>query len=127
MKLTKTDKKILELLKIEQYGLSCSLISRRLNIDYAHIFRRLKKLYIHNIVMSIGLNPKIFKINLNTKNSIEFLIVECPKCKTLHKIHNEQLTILCKNKLCLTISNKRTRFYVYNKRIIGNEFIIKYI
>jgi len=52
-------------------------------------------------------------------SNIVLIDVECPKCHTIRKVDIKQTSILCSNEDCLTNTGKRTRFYVYQKRIIN--------
>lgn len=122
MKLSNIDKKILELLNGYEEGLPCYEIARILKRFPNQIFKRLKRMYVYNILEQIRGKPIFWKINFNIVNDLVFYYVKCPKCNEVYKIHYKQTTILCKN--CLTKSGKKYRFYVFNKRIIDSKRII---
>lgn len=117
VKLSRTDKEILEMLRKTNPGLSQLRIAKYLEKDPAHIHRRLNRMVIHGVLDKIKSKPNIFKIKLTQNTALTVLVVMCPKCGQEHNIHHEQSTVLCNNKGCLTQSGYRTRFYVTNKRI----------
>lgn len=117
MRMTKTDLNILVELKKELAGLSCHSISRRTGRDPSQVHKRLKKLAVHGILLKIISKPCIYRINFGKKKEAGFITVACPKCSTEHFVHNEQLTVTCRNNDCTTSSGNKTRFYIFNRRI----------
>ena len=124
MKLSKIDLRIVKKIMDCKSGVACYQIARELSIDVAYIHRRLKIMLRHNILTSINSKPVFYKIDLRNQRELINMIVECPKCKTRHIMHIKQNTKVCDNPDCLTKKGVRTRFNVYDKRIISYNKII---
>lgn len=124
MRLSKTDKKILELLNKEKAGLTCPQMCNKLKIKQPQLFLRLRKMTVYNILEKISSNPTIYRINLKEKHQMIFYHVECPKCKEIRRIHYKHSTATCRNPDCKTKKGAKTRFWIYDNRIIKTERII---
>lgn len=121
--LSKTRKAILELLKHNRHGMACYELSRLLRKDPSQMNKCLKQMVRHSILESIISKPVIYRINLKGRGMV-FFFVKCPKCQCEYKVGEFQVTKVCENPECLRPNGERTRFYLFDRRIVRVERVI---
>ena len=115
MKLSKNDLRILMAIRKEDAPMANYKIARLLGVSPAQTHKRLVILAREHVLHEIDGYPKFYTFNLKNKvQNLMVVTVECPKCEMMHIIHSSQTTVQCE---CLTKSNRRTRFYVFNERV----------
>ena len=115
MKLSRNDLRILMALRKQGRPMANYEIAKALNINPAQSHKRLVILSKEKVLHSIEGYPKFYSFNgKNLVQNFVVLTVECPKCESVHVIHQNQTTVQC---TCETASGKRTRFYIYSRRI----------
>jgi len=92
---------------------------RKLMNKYGYIQKTLKKLVDKGFIERINSKPVFYKIlKPNSRLPVNFRIkVECPKCKEIYIIEEDQQTKQCFN--CKTPTGKSTRFWITNNRIVS--------
>lgn len=123
MKLSRNDLRIIMLLKKEGRAMANYQIAHQLMVHPAQTHKRLAIMEREKILHSDKSYPRFYSFNgRNMVQNFIILTVECPKCQAIHIIHHTQCTIQCD---CTTKSGRKTRFYVFDKRIKSMNSIFK--
>ena len=109
MKITKTDRIILERLREIDTDTCCNL-ARDLDKDIAHIHRRLDRMVLHNVLIRKGGYPKFYEINKNQEKELVMKLVKCPLCREAMAVDFYQIIKTCE---C------GKKFRIYKKHIIN--------
>ena len=118
MKLTKTDKQILEVIKKRPDGISIKEIIFSTGLWQTTVWRRLVKYEKYRIVKKHRTFGFCFyKLNMKKLDTLIFFTIECPKCKAQFTVPEYQDWATCMNKSCVTLKGKPTRFFITGKRI----------
>ena len=108
MKITKTDRIILE--RLRELGTdTCYNLSRDLDKDVAHIYRRLERMVIHKVVIKGGGYPKFYEINKGEEKELVMKMVKCPQCNETRCVDFYQMIKTC-------VCGKK--FRIYKKHIV---------
>ena len=116
MKATKTDIAIINLLRENKFGMSLTEIKNSVEKDISATQKTLSRLIKNKILIKIKDRITIYKIKLD--QPIIYIKIECPKCETQQIAEQGQTTAICKNNACITLANKKTRYWINKKRII---------
>ena len=115
MKITKTDRIILEWLRDCSSGDSCYNIAFQLDKDAAHIYRRLERMVLHKIVIKQGGYPKFYKINRDKESQLVLKFIKCPHCNHVECVDFFQMYKKC--------NGCEKSFRVYKKHIVDIKYI----
>lgn len=120
-RITLVDRDIMKVLKKDKdlIGLKYYEIAKETGRNPKLIYYHMPKLEKLNFVERIEYNPALWILKPNVQNNISFVEVECPKCHGHQFAYLHQHTLTCKNEFCLTSKNRRTRFSITPKRIVG--------
>lgn len=96
MKITKTDRIILEWLRDTPEGDSCYHISFQLDKDVSHIYRRLERMVLYKVLIKISGYPKFYRINRNKESQLVLKFIMCPNCNEVTCVDFYQMIKTCK-------------------------------
>lgn len=113
MKITKTDKLILERLRNMDTD-NCYNIARHLDKDVAHIYRRLDRMVLHKVLIKLGGYPKFYEINKSKEKELLMKFIKCPKCNKIMCVDFYQMLKTC---------DCGKKFRIYKKQIIDIKII----
>ncbi len=95
MKITKTDRIILEWLRDTPEGDCCYHISYQLEKDNAHIYRRLERMVWNKVLTKSGGYPKFYKINRKLRSELLLKFIKCPSCEEIMCVDFYQMIKTC--------------------------------